>query len=260
MQNILINACLLKLIHSTTKNKTTFFKIFLASLVGSISSVLVITFIENNFILNITKFITAFFMILIAFKQSKKQIISNIILLYLYTYAFGGLVTSFNSQTYHTEFGIITSSKISLELICSLILISTFIFDMVLKHIKFKIKTNSLIYKISLTQNNNTININAYLDTGNFLNHNGKPILLLDINSYLKLTKSNLISFYTSNTETIKTSTVTGNNKLKIFCVDKIQIKNKKSRIELKNQLVAINTTNCFKNANYQALLSPLFL
>ena len=102
--------------------------------------------------------------------------------------------------------------------------------------------------------------MNAYLDTGNFLNHNGQPVLILDLDAYLKLTKINIISFYTTKTEEIKTGTVNGHNNLKIFRIDKMEIKNGKSKTELKNQIIAINTTNCFKNTNYQALLSPLFL
>ena len=97
------------------------------------------------------------------------------------------------------------------------------------------------------------------MDTGNFLNHNGNPVLILDLNTYLKLTKTNITDFYLTKTETLKTSTVTGNNNLKLFTLDKITIKNEKNIIELKNPLVAINS-NCFKNTNYQALLSPLFL
>ena len=260
LQNILINFCLIKLIQSTTKSKTRFFKMFLSSFVGAIASVLSIMFLDNNLILNITKFVTALVMILLAFNQTKKQFITNMILLFLYTYAFGGLVTSLSSQTYHTSFGIVTTSKFSLEFICILIIVATYIFDLVLRHIKLKIKTNNLIYQLTLTQGEKTLKVNAYLDTGNFLNHQVKPVLILYLKSYLKLTNKNLIDFYSSKMESIQTSTVNGHNELRIFHVDKIEIKTDKTKIEIKNQLVAINTTNCFKNTNYQALLSPLFL
>ena len=260
LQNILINFCLIKLIQTTTKNKTNFYKMLLSSVFGAVFSVFSISFLNNNLILNLIKLTTAIIMILLAFKQTKKQFIYNTILLFLYTYAFGGFITNINTQTYHTSFGIVTTSKYSLELICILILISSYIFDLVLKHIKLKISTNNLIYAITLTQGSKTLKVNAYLDTGNFLNHHGQPVLILDLDSYLKLTNKNLIDFYTSRMETIKTGTVNGNNSLKIFNVDKIEIFNKKTKIQLENQFVAINTTNCFKNTNYQALLSPLFL
>lgn len=260
IQNILINFCLIKLVHTTTKSKSGFFKILLSSVAGSISSIVSILYLNNNLLLNLTKITTAIVMILIAFKQSKKQFITNTILLFIYTYAFGGLVTSLSSQTYYTNFGAVTTSKINIEFICILIISATYIFELVLRHLAFKIKTNNLIYNITLTQGKNSIKVNAYLDTGNFLNHNGQPVLILDLDAYLKLTKTNLIEFYIMKTDEIKTGTVNGYSNLKIFNIDKLEIKNGKTKTRLKNQIIAINPTNCFKNMNYQALLSPLFL
>lgn len=260
IENILINFCLLKLIYLTTKTKTTFFRLILSSTIGSIFSIFSIMLFNNIILLNITKFITATLMLLVSFKQSRKQFISNLILLFLYTYTFGGLITSLTSSTEFTPFGFIMKSSFSLELICLFIIVSTYIFELVLKHIKLKIKTNELIYNLTLTQKTNSININAYLDTGNFLQIDGQPVLVLDLDAYLKLTKTNLINFYTSNLNEISTQTVTGNKNIKTFTIDKIEIKNKTQKIILNNQIVAINTNNCFKNTNYQALLSPLFL
>ena len=260
IQNILINFCLIKLIHSTTKCKSTFFKMLLASIVGASASIVSIYFIENVPLLNITKLATAILMISIAFKQGKKLFVTNFILLFLYTYSFGGLITSFNSKTYFTTSGMITLNKFSLEIICLLITIFTYIFDLVVKHLKLKIQTNNLIYDITLTHNNKSVTVHAYLDTGNFLNHNGNPVLIVDLNTYLKLTRSNLIDFYLSKSDKLSASTISGNNNLKCFKIDKLNITHKTIKKELNNQIIAINTSNCFKNTNYQALLSPLFL
>ncbi len=260
IQNILINFCLLKMIYFTIKNKTSFFKLLLASLVGTIPSVFIICFLNSTLILNITKFITAGTMLGIAFKQSKKQFVFSFILLFLYTYTFGGLITSLNSNVYYTSFGAVMTSKFSLEVICLIFIMFSYIFELVLKNIKLKISTSNLIYNLTLTQANNRIKINAYMDTGNFLNINGQPVLILDLNTYLKLTKTNLLNFLTIKTNTISTETVNGNRDLKTFNIDKIEIKNGKKVTILNNQIVAINTTNCFKDTNYQALLSPLFL
>jgi thymidylate synthase ThyX len=47
----------------------------------------------------------------------------------------------------------------------SLILISlTYIFELVLKNLKNKIKTNNYIYEVILQNNNNQISVNAYMD------------------------------------------------------------------------------------------------
>lgn len=259
IQNIIINFCLLKLVCLTIKPNTTFFKQLSSSIIGAGFSVIIAMFLSNNLIINLLKFTCANLMILIAFKQTKKQYIYSLILLFIYTFALGGIITSLSSSVYYTKFGAVMTSKFSLELICALIIVVSYIFELVAKHIKFKINSSSLIYSITLFKDKNSIKVNAYMDTGNFLNYNGKPVLILNLDSYLKLSKTNIIDFCLSKTETLKTSTVTGSNNLKLFTIDKIKIKNGKNLIELKNQLVAINS-NCFKNTNYQALLSPLFL
>ena len=260
IQNILINFCLLKLIYLTTKSSTNFFKMLFSSIIGTIPSIFIILFLDNILIINLIKIFSAITIILITFKQSKKEFIFNFILLFLYTFAFGGLITNLSCRIYFTSFGAVTTSKFSLELICMLIILITYIFELVVKHLKFKIKSNNLIYNVTLTQNKHSLNIAAFMDTGNILNYQGNPVLILDLKTYLKLTKSNLINFLTKQTETIKTKTVSGQNNLKLTQIDKLEIKNKNKTIKLLNPYIAINQTNCFKNTNYQALLSPLFL
>lgn len=260
IQNLLVNFCLLKLIHSTTKNRSTFFKLFLASIIGSISSIIAVYFIDNKLTLNAVKFLTAITMILIAFKQSKKQCIINTILLFLYTYALGGFVMNLSVQTYYTPFGFVSTGKIQIEFLCIAISLGTYIFDLVLRHIKLRIHTNNLIYNITIYHGKKSVKINAYLDTGNLINHNGQPVLILDLNTYLKLMNTTLIDFLSQKSETISTGTINGTNRLKLFQVDRIEIKQNKFKNNFNNPLIAISTKNCFKNTNYQALLSPLFL
>lgn len=260
IQNILINFCLIKLVSSTLRPNTTFFKMLLASTMGAIFSVLSAIFIYNNTLLNITKLICSLTIIVIAFKQSKKQFIFSFILLYLYTYALGGAITSLSSNVYLTNFGAIMTSKFSLETITISIIIFTYLFELIANHLKFKFKSNGLYYNLTLTLNNNSIKLNAFLDTGNHLNYNGNPIIIVDLNSYLKLAKINIVEFYLQKTEELSTQTINGNNNLKLFKIDEIEIKNEKNLINLNNQFIAVNTSNCFKNSNFKALLSPLFL
>jgi len=260
VQNILINFCLLKLTKLTTKSQTTFLKLLTASSIGAFFSVISSMSLNEIMFLNIIKVITATAMLLIAFKTSIKQFVANFILLFMFTYAFGGLVTNFSTMHLLTQ-NMIIINNFTLEIICLLFIAFTYIFELVVRQIKFNINTNSLIFKIKIAHHKNTINIDGYLDTGNFLNHNGKPVLILNLDSYLKLTKSNKLDFYLKDSESLSTHTVNGNSNLKLFTVDKIEIiSHKRKKQIIKNPYVAIPYTNCFKNTNYQALLSPLFL
>ena len=246
IQNILINFCLLKLVKITTHCKTSFFKMLLSSIVGAAFSVFVVIFLKNNLLHNIVKLLCGILMILLAFKGSKKQTIFNFILLFIYTYAFGGFITSISSKT----FEYISSQMQQRQNL-------TFIFEKVTKHIKFKIKTNNLIYPITLFSNGKSLKINAYLDTGNLLNYSGLPVVIINLDSFLKLNNINLIEYLTLNCDKILTNTVTGSKQLNMFKIDKLELKIDGKTRTFTSPYVAVNRQ--FTKTNYDALLGPLF-
>ena len=258
IQNILINFCLLRLVELTTKAQTSIYKMLLSSVVGSAFSVFIVGIISNKLLLNFIKLLCAVAMLIIAFKQTRKQFIFNFILLFVYTFAINGAITSFSSCTYYTNFGYVTATTVNLEVISLAIILITYVFQLIAKHLKFKLKTNNFIYKITLTKNNLELKLNAYLDSGNLIQLNNKPVVILDLDSYLKLAKINLIDFLTSESKTIQTKTVTGENMLKVFTIDKLSFTLNNKNICLKDQYIGVTTNNTFKNSNYKALLSPL--
>lgn len=259
IQNVLINFCLLRLVVITLKSKTSFIRQLSASILGAGFSVISAIFLSDQLILNLIKFSCAILMLLVAFKQSKKQFVFSLLLLFLYTYALGGAIINLTSTNYYTSFGVVSSSKFSLELITIIAIVITYIYESIAKTIRIKLKTNNLIYPLSLYFKNNKVNINAYLDTGNFLNYNGEPVIIIDIDTYLKLSKKNLIDYYLSKEGEITAKTVNGNNNLKLFKIDKIEIKINKEKKTYLNHYIAVSS-NKFKDSNYQALLSPLNL
>ena len=178
----------------------------------------------------------------------------------IFSFSLAGFSISFNSQTYYTSFGTVTTSKFGIDVICILIILGTYVYDLILKHIKLKINCSSLIYSVKLTHQNRHITIQAFLDTGNCLNFNGNPVVVLDLFTYLKLCNSDLISFLSNKTETISASTVNSSNNLKLFKIDKIEIVSNNKKLTHLNQYVAVNCNNCFKNNDYKALISPLLI
>ncbi len=255
IQNFLINFCLLRLVFLTTKNQTTFFKLTLSAIIGSIFSVVSAMVLTNSTTINILKFACAILMILIPFKLNLKQLTFSVILLFCYTFAFGGAILNFATKTYLTNFGCIISSKFCFEIVTLILIALTYLFELISKHLKHKLTANNYIFKTTLYCAQNSITINAYLDTGNLLEHNGKPIIVLDLNSYLKLSNNDIVKYFNNN-EKIEASTVSGANSLKVFKIDKIKIETDRKPIIIENQLIAVSTKS-FKETNYQALLSP---
>lgn len=262
LQNTIINLCLLRLVQLTTKTQTNLFKLTIASLIGAGFSVLTASAVNNITLLNLIKIFCAVLMLKIAFKSKFKQFVFNFALLFAYTYALCGIITSLSNNCYLTNVGFVVSYKINLWWVMFLCLMSTYLFEFVAKHIKLKMQINNLVYKITLFSQNNRLNINAYLDTGNMLNVNGQPVLILDITSYLKLTKQNYIDFYLKQapTQNLKLSTVAGYSNLKLVTLDNMEIKINGKIKKYQKPLVAINSTDKFSKTNYQALISPAFL
>ena len=257
IQTCIINFCILKLIKTTTKHSSSFFKFVIASFIGSLIHTISIQILQNKLVLNVLEFMSVIVMLKISFKTNIKSFIYDLILTYIFSFSLYGFSLTLNSQTYYTSFGTVTTCKFGVDSICLIIIIGSYIYDLVLKHIKLKINNNSLIYSIKLTHAMRNVTTQAFLDTGNCLNFNGNPVVVLDLNTFLDLYNSDLISFLSSKSDTISTSTVNSQNSLKLFKIDKIEIKNKNQTLTHLNQYVAVNCSNCFKNSEYKALISP---
>lgn len=261
IQNILINWCMLRLVEITTKSKTNCFKLILSSIVGAGFSVITASVLTSVVAINILKILCATIMIMTAFKTKFKQFAFNFILLFAYTFALCGLITHLCGQYVLTSSGLIFASKINLWLVLIACLLLTYVFEFVARHIRLKIQLNNLIYCVTLKNKNKSLTINAYLDTGNMLNLNGQPVLILDLSSYLKLTEQTYINFLLNdNSNNLGLQTVAGASNLKIITIDKMKIKINGQTKEFVNQPVAINLQDKFSATNYQALLSPAFL
>jgi len=259
IENILINLCLLRLITLTTKHHTTTLKLILSSFVGALFSVLVGITIHNILIVNILKVLCATTMLIIAYKQTFKQFFFNFILLYIFTYSFGGAIISLSyRQTSIAGFTI--SNHLTLMYITLILIVFTYIFELVLKNIKNRIKTNNYIYEIMLQTNKNKISLNAYMDSGNLLNFNGNPVIVIDLNYALKLLKISLADFLIMKTSNLNCGTVNGSGNLKIIQIQNVQIKKDNKLINLSNQYIGVNLSSNFKNTTYKALISPLYI
>lgn len=259
IQNLLINFCLLRLVQLTIKPKTNFLKMFFASLIYTITSTILIAFNLNAIVQNILKIICLFACLVVAFKQSAKQHFFSFALINIYNFSFIGATMLLSQKFNFLNFGLMGRSNISLETFTIFAIVLTYLFENVVNKIKFKIKNGNLVYPITLHFKQNKITINAFLDSGNLLCYNHQPVVVVDLESYLKLTNQDIVNFYLTKqlTENIKLSTVAGNNSLKIVEIDKIEIKlNNKIKV-IDSKYIAINNLGGFKNSNYQALITP---
>lgn len=259
IQNTLINFCLLRLVKLCSKPKGGFVRLLLASVSGALINIFALLF-KTSILINLFKFIALIVMVIVAFNQTKKQFAFNLILLFIFEFSFLGAITAIFGKTIKTNMGFLVASKIKLETITIICIALTYVFELVITHINFKIKTSNLIYPITLHLNNKKITINAYLDTGNFLNYNNEPVVLIDMNSFLKLSNLDLLNSYLTNSNKICLNTVAGKKFINIFKIDLLEITINNKKKQFIKPYIAVNNSNAFKNTNYQALLTPQFL
>ncbi len=261
LQNSLINLCLLRLTQLTTKNKTSFFKLVFSSIIGTGFNVLCAGFVTDAIIINLLKVLCAFVMLKIAFKINFKQLLGNMLLLFAYTLALCGLVISLCGGGNLNSGGIVFANNIHLWQVLAICLIGSYLLTFVARQIKLKLNLSNLIYSIKLKKDGNTLSLHAFLDTGNMLHINGQPVLVLDLDSYLSLTKQTYIDYLLrpNSTQNINLQTVSGCNIVKLYSIDELQIKiNRKVKIIQSATVAVVNQK--FSSGNYQALLSPAFL
>ena len=257
LQNIIINFCILRLVYISTKYRTNNYKLVISSILGAVFSAISATYISDLLMTNIIKLLCSLLMILISFNIRIKQFIYSYILLFIYTYALGGVMMNFASNSYFSSNGIIMQSKFNLELVTLFIVVLTYIFEISLKHVRNKIINNNFICNIHLKSGKKTLKIKAFIDTGNNLSFNGKSVMILDNSCFLKLID---LKYFSKKPLTINTATISGNKSLTLFLIDEIKIySNKKPKI-IKNQYIAVDNMNTFSNTNYQALLSPTMI
>lgn len=145
------------------------YRLLLGSLFGTLT--LFLLFIKmNNIILFLFKIIVSIIMILVSFGY--KDIIyftKNIIYFYLVSMLIGGAITFLNNQFSYTNKGLVFINN-GLSISYALILaISLFIYFIYIKCFKRLRNNYSNYYNGSLYINDNKINVNAFLDTGNKL-------------------------------------------------------------------------------------------
>lgn len=145
------------------------YRLLLGSLLGTLT--LFLLFIKmNNIILFLFKIIVSIIMILVSFGY--KDIIyftKNIIYFYLVSMLIGGAITFLNNQFSYTNKGLVFINN-GLSISYALILaVSLFIYIIYIKSFKRLRNNYSNYYNGSLYINDNKINVNAFLDTGNKL-------------------------------------------------------------------------------------------
>lgn len=256
--NFIIDFCILLVISKLIFTHIKYRRIVFSALFGSFAT-LIYPFCTNFLLTNCLKIISAIIMLQILKPINKKQLMLSVLLMLGLSYAIGGAILSnFGSQT--SSGYIITDTNLIFVFITTIL--TTFILCKLISWIKTKIITNSNIYEITLTNNNKSVIIKSFIDSGNSLYDNNDPVSLINFDTFTKLTNLNLNQYLTNQFNELKdphfitANTISGKRKILVFTIDKLSF-NQHAREYYKVKLgVALHFDN---SKEYKAILNSSF-
>lgn len=261
---IFLNACInfsfLIIISYAFHFNLNLIKTVVASLLTSIFS-LIFSYINNIPLLLSLQLILTLFLISFSIRRcTVKKLFQSLILFILLSNIFNSLLNKFTL----TKNGTLIYSAIPIYIFLLLLIIFTFVVRKSFDIILLKAKTSSNICKIELSFNNKKIVTSGFLDTGNNLNVNNKPISIINFKLFNSLTGISLSNFLSKNynlknQKLVEVSTVTGSKKLLTFELEELKIKSKHFYQTYQNPNVAISLQ--FNNTkDYDVILNNYYL
>lgn len=280
-ENLIMNYIILYATSLISKSKTSWLKMFIASLLGTLY--VVIAYISKlNMYSNIfLKIILSAIIVFIAYyPQDVKKFIKQLTLFYLTTFTFGGVATYLiyvlKPQNIIIENGVYKGTYV-LKVIFMGAIVGTIVLLISFKFYKSKITTKDMMCKIKIIFKNKEVEVNAIVDTGNMLKEplTGNPVVVVEKTSLYDLlpkeilnnTESILGGDFDKIPENIKNEYV---QKLKIIPFsslgkqngmlvgikpDKLIIINEEKEEEKDNIVVAIYNKSLTKRGEYNALI-----
>ena len=228
--NLFFDFSLLLTVNNTLKRNVALKKIFAGSLVGSLSF-FTLFFSLNSVLLMILKFVMAFLMVIVTFGlKDKKYTIQNLSYLYMTSTVLGGFLYFLNLSFSESNNGLIFSyNKISINYVFLVIFSPIMLY--IYKKEKIEMQEYDEYYTVKIVLKNKvTLNLVAYLDTGNKLRDPVTKKRVIIVNEKA-LPKININYFY------VPYNTLNGSGLIKCMPINYIQIGNKKSH----NYLIGIS-------------------
>lgn len=202
IENLCINLCILIVTSKILKKEIHLYRLIISSAIGGIYAIITYMNIINNLFV---KIIVSILMIRIAFKkQNIKDYIYELLIFYLVTFVFGGVVffILFNSK----ESKIIIKNGVfiginSIKVIVLGIFIGVILLTNMLKKIRKMLNTKKYYGRARIKILNKEINVNIMLDTGNLLQDpiSKIPVMIIEKDKLKGIIPDNILKMVKEN-------------------------------------------------------------
>ncbi len=207
IENIIINCIILYATSKITKTKTSKMRLFVASLIGSIYT-LVVFFPSLQFMGKVTiKLSISILMIIISFNPEKlNQFLKQISAFYMVSFAFAGAIIGIfyilNNSFKFKGISFKDFDELTKFLVIG-ILIALILIRYILKFYQGKINKENFITNIIIGLNNKEVELTALIDTGNSLKEpiSKKPVIIAEYKALENILPNSIRDMYKTNKE-----------------------------------------------------------
>lgn len=207
IENIIINCIILYATSKITRTKTSKMRLFVASLIGSIYT-LVVFFPSLQFMGKVTiKLSISILMIIISFNPEKlNQFLKQISAFYMVSFAFAGAIIGIfyilNNSFKFKGISFKDFDELTKFLVIG-ILIALILIRYILKFYQGKINKENFITNIIIGLNNKEVELTALIDTGNSLKEpiSKKPVIIAEYKALENILPNSIRDMYKTNKE-----------------------------------------------------------
>lgn len=252
IDNLIMNMLILNLTNKMLKLNAKKFNIFLSAALGTIFAIFLPYIKLNTYLLFLIKMFFGLIMVVILKKVTNfKKLLATYVWFLGFTFILGGLcfglLYMFNFKTSINGI-IIGGFEIPVSLFLLLILFYVYLLSKSLHFIKRNNTVKNFTYNLVIKLNNQTYHLEGFLDSGNRLYDNGKPLVILSKKVFDKILSSNLSSLNLENdfkdAHYITVKSINGSKKILVINVDELFIFKNETIKSFKNTPVAISNTN----------------
>lgn len=185
LQNFIVDYFLLYLSLKTFKLKVSRIRIILSSFLGSIAAIF--SPLISGILSVLFKIVLGFLMILIIYSGKNKKTYLLLLFCFLgFTFLFGGVCYAINCFVSSVK-NTITNVNLPTFAILIVALILFYVEYIIINKIYSRKTITKFEYSVTLFSANKQIEVVGFLDSGNLLKDNNKPVILIDAITFLKL-------------------------------------------------------------------------
>lgn len=269
LDNLIINYILLNLINITLKLNAKKSLMLISSLIGMVVAIFLPLITINGVLLFFIKIVLGLVMVAIIKKpKSINQYLLSFALFLTYTFILGGMCfgVMFMLNIKTTFSGVVLYNfEIPVSLFILLGLIYLKLMLKLIKSVKHKFTFNNFYYDVKVINNNVSLYLNGFLDSGNQIECDGTGVMVINYASFLKLYPNidyqkiivgNLKNCGLKNARFINVGSAANSGKMLIFNVDELEVITNNKTVKLINAKLGLSKARF--NSDYDCLLSPV--